>query len=217
MLLHRRAVGQIRPARVNPAEPPLNQSFVEPRWRIAIFKPEELRLLLEQSSDKLRPYFVLGGLCGLRTAESLRLEWSGIDFKRNAITIEADQAKTASRRIVPLCDAAREWLLPLKGTGRVLPYYHIAKEVNRFLAKLNKDRDEKDCFEWRANALRHTYISARVAIVKDAAKVALECGNSPAMIFSNYRELLHDDVAAEWFNVKPVAPAENVVKLKKAG
>ncbi len=194
---------------------------VKSNGAIEIFKPEELRLLLEQSSDKLRPYFVLGGLCGLRTAESLRIDWTEIDFKRNTITVEADKAKTASRRIVPLCDAAREWLLPLKqSSGRVLPYYHVAKEVNRFLLKLNRDDTEKgkaktgsakkEEFVWRQNALRHTYISARMAIVKDAAKVALECGNSPAMIFSNYRELMHDEVAAEWFAIKPV-----VIKLQQ--
>lgn len=190
---------------------------VKSNGAIEIFKPEELRLLLEQSTDKMRPYFVLGGLCGLRTAESLRLEWKEIDFKRNTITIEADKAKTASRRIVPLCDAAKAWLLPLKQTsGRVLPYYHIAKEVDRFLVKLNKDKEKDDWFVWRANGLRHTYISARVAIVKDTVKVALECCNSPAMIFSNYRELMHDDTAAEWFAIMPAKPAENVVAMPKA-
>lgn len=195
---------------------------VKANGAIEIFTPEELRLLLEQSSDKMRPYFVLGGLCGLRTAESLRLEWDEIDFKRNTITIEAAKAKTASRRIVPLCPAARAWLLPLRqDSGRVLPYYHVAKEVDRFLIQLNKTRADDNQFEWRANALRHTYVSARMAILKDAAKVATECGNSPAMIFSNYRELVHDDVAEAWFAVSPApavmpAPAENVVELEKA-
>ncbi len=42
---------------------------------IGIFSHEQLRKLLGKSCDKLRPYLILGGLCGLRTAETLRLDW----------------------------------------------------------------------------------------------------------------------------------------------
>ena len=40
---------------------------------------------------------------------------------------------------------------------------------------------------WPHNGLRHSYISYRLAIVKDAAKVALEAGNSPDIIFKVVR------------------------------
>ena len=36
---------------------------------------------------------------------------------------------------------------------------------------------------WKANALRHSFISYRLAQTKDMAAVALEAGNSPTMIF----------------------------------
>lgn len=183
---------------------------------IAIFSPEQLQTLLGHSCDKLRPYFILGGLCGLRTAETLRLDWRDVDFKRNTVTISAQNAKTASRRIVPLCDAARQWLLPLRReSGKVLNYHHVSKETDRLLAKINKTA--KTQLDWSNNALRHSYISYRVSTVQDVAKVALEAGNSPAMIFKNYRELVTDEAAAAWFNVKPATPAENIVPLGKAG
>ena len=54
-----------------------------------------------------------------------------------------------------------------------------------------------------ANALRHSYASYRLADIKDAARVALEMGNSPTMLFRNYRELVTEKQAAEWFAVLP--------------
>ncbi len=51
--------------------------------------------------------------------------------------------------------------------------------------------------------LRDSFISYRIATVKSADQVALEAGNSPSVIFKNYRELATDDEAAAWFNILP--------------
>lgn len=37
------------------------------------------------------------------------------------------------------------------------------------------------------------------------AKVSLEAGNSPRMVFSNYRELVRAADAEKWFGITPVA------------
>ena len=50
---------------------------------------------------------------------------------------------------------------------------------------------------WKRNGFRHSYISYRVAALKDVPAVALECGNSPQVIFSNYRALATDAEAKE--------------------
>ena len=44
--------------------------------------------------------------------------------------------------------------------------------------------------KWKKNALRHSFISYRVADTQNVAQVALEAGNSPAIIFAHYRELV---------------------------
>jgi len=56
---------------------------------------------------------------------------------------------------------------------------------------------------WPHNGLRHSYISYRLALINDVAKVALEAGNSPAMIFRHYRELVTEDAAKAWFSIAP--------------
>ena len=58
-------------------------------------------------------------------------------------------------------------------------------------------------FAWKHNALRHSFISYRVAETQDAAKVSLEAGNSPQMIFKHYRELVRPDAAKAWFAITP--------------
>ncbi len=58
-------------------------------------------------------------------------------------------------------------------------------------------------FLWKHNALRHSYISYRVAQVQNVAQVALEAGNSPQMIFQHYRELVQPDAAKAWFAIMP--------------
>lgn len=57
--------------------------------------------------------------------------------------------------------------------------------------------------EWKKNALRHSFISYRVAETQDVAKVALEAGNSPQIIFEHYRELVRPKEAAAWCGITP--------------
>jgi hypothetical protein len=66
--------------------------------------------------------------------------------------------------------------------------------------------------KWKDNAPRHSFCSYRLAQIQDAAKVSLEAGNSPQMIFRHYRELVKPSDALKWFAVKPEAPA-NVLTM----
>jgi hypothetical protein len=58
-------------------------------------------------------------------------------------------------------------------------------------------------FTWQDNGLRHSFISYRLAVLHDTARVALEAGNSPDVIFAHYRELVTPEEAKKWFDVKP--------------
>ncbi len=40
-------------------------------------------------------------------------------------------------------------------------------------------------------------------MIKNVAQVALEAGNSPQMVFSNYRELVTPKDAETWFGIVP--------------
>jgi integrase len=185
-----------------------------------IFTPAELRELFASAPASLVPWLVFGGFCGLRSAEILRLDWRDVNLKRRFVEVRADNAKTAQRRLVPLCDAAIAWLLPraqdedrvVIRTGDHGVYYDLTAAVNR----ARRDVRNKKKFSWKRNGLRHSFCSYRLAITQDVAKVAMEAGNSAMMIFKHYRELTTEDEAKEWFGVCPPNQAENVVPLQIA-
>ena len=160
-----------------------------------IFTKEQLVKILRAASEEMIPYLVLGAFAGLRSAEIARLDWSAIDLERRIIQIRAGQAKTASRRITPISENLRQWLLPHVGSGLVIKDRGICRNVTPLAKKCG--------FEWPNNGLRHSYISYRIALVKSAEQVALEAGNSPTIIFKHYRELATEEQAAEWFNIRP--------------
>ncbi len=66
--------------------------------------------------------------------------------------------------------------------------------------------------KWKQNALRHSFISYRLAEIQDVNRVALEASTSPQMIFRHYRELATPEQARTWFSISPVE-AQNVVAM----
>lgn len=174
---------------------------------IQIYTPQELRLLLSHAPEKLLPFFAIGAFSGLRSQEIMRLDWSDIRFEQGFIEVAAAKAKTASRRLAPLLPALAAWLLPLRQkSGHVVGYTRndmLCEARQRFCKSGIKVRNEAFQFTWKPNALRHSYASYRLADIKDAARVALEMGNSPAMLFRNYREIVMEQQAAAWFGVLP--------------
>jgi integrase len=176
---------------------------------IEIFRPEEMARVLAAASDNLIPFLTIGAFAGLRHAEIQRLDWSEVRLEDGFIEVKAGKAKTASRRLVPITDNLRKWLLPHhKPQGPVCLYASMSKQllwIAEDVDKAWKKENPPGSFVWKHNALRHSFISYRVADVKNAAQVALEAGNSPRMIFSNYRELVRPTDAKKWFSIEPKA------------
>src|SRR5262249_27616429 len=71
---------------------------------------------------------------------------------------------------------------------------------------------EKAGIVWKHNALRHSFISYRVALTQNIPQVALEAGNSVKLVNSNYRALVTPDEAKAWFAILPKT-AENIVPM----
>ena len=67
------------------------------------------------------------------------------------------------------------------------------------------------------NGLRHSFCSYRLAITKSAAQVSLEAGNSPKMLFENYRELVTEKAAKEYFGILPEKKGTKGSKVKGKG
>ncbi|MFU8894098.1 MAG: tyrosine-type recombinase/integrase [Luteolibacter sp.] len=160
-----------------------------------IFSPAEMEKLLHHAPPDLVPILAIGAFAGIRMAELQRLDWKAVDLDRKFIEVRAGQAKTASRRVIPISDNLAAWLTPLERKGKIVRTKELQTHVPA-LARVLK-------MEWPRNVLRDSFISYRIAIVQSADQVALEAGNSPSIIFKHYRELTTPEVAEKWFSILP--------------
>ena len=167
---------------------------------IGIYSPEELVKILAHTSEELLPSITIAAFAGLRSAELFRLDWSEIKLDQGHIEVTAEKAKTASRRLVPILPCLSQWLSTCKKTtGRVTPELSNLDNLTRKYSNICG----KAGVASHRNGFRHSFASYRMAAEKSAAQVALEMGNSPAKLFSNYRELVTETNAKAWFNVTP--------------
>ena len=167
---------------------------------IEIFRPDEIVALLEAADKALVPFIVIGGFAGLRSSEILRLDWQDVKFDSDNIIVQKGKVKKRgqSRRIVPMLPNLKAWLtLYAKRTGLVWPF--SKPYLYESLAALTV----KTKVQWKDNALRHSFVSYRVAQIKNIPQVAFECGNSMQRIASNDRELVTEQDAAKWFSITP--------------
>ena len=172
---------------------------------IGILTVAETARLLECAENDTLPYWAIGAFAGLRSAEIERIDWQEIDLEAGLIEVKASKAKTASRRLVQIQPNLGEWLSPYGNhTGKVC----VAGLRKRLEADRNRAGLRKD---WPQNALRHSFGSYHLAQFKDAAALALQMGNSPAIIFKHYRELVKPRDASSYWKITPGTGRENVV------
>ena len=178
---------------------------------IEVFTPTELQKLFDacvapvkergkwRTREDMIPYLAVAAFCGLRAAEIMRLDWSRIHLTgtEKFIEVRAGNAKTASRRTVPIPENCAAWLEPYaKPSGPIIELARADKQLFIYLAG-------NAGVPWKHNGLRHSFISYRLAVVKDVGKVSLEAGNSPTMVFKHYRQLVRESEAEQWFSIMP--------------
>jgi hypothetical protein len=156
----------------------------------------------------LFPYFVLGGLAGMRRAELLRdrnsqsiLEWSDILWDENLISVRDEVAKQTRaadrRRFIPLEPATREWLnLVRQDSGPVVNIWQSThtKLCRELFGKLEIDLPE--------NGLRNSYASYAQTF-RSAGEVAKACGDLESTIKRFYTQLRKPESGRPWFDIRP--------------
>ena len=172
--------------------------------QISTYTADEMQRLIAAADKRILPMIVIGGFAGLRHAEIARLEWQDIDLEEGFIEVKAENAKTDTRRIVPLKPNLKAFLKKLaKKSGKVVSVVNTTKQLLKTASDTADAENEIEALEWKHNALRHTYISARVAESGDVPRVADEAGNSPQVIRTNYLKRMRPAAAAEWFAIEP--------------
>jgi integrase len=155
------------------------------------------------------PYIAIGAFAGLRRAELERLDWQEVDLQSGLIEVAAAKAKSARRRFVRIQSNLAKWLQPhAQLSGNVTPPgYRALLETARTAAGIER---------WPQNALRHSFGSYHLARFNDAAKLALEMGNSPATIFRHYRQLVKPKQAERYWKITPAVAGKKVIQFAAA-
>ncbi|MHB9010272.1 MAG: hypothetical protein ACYDC1_25465, partial [Limisphaerales bacterium] len=102
------------------------------------------------------------------------------------------------RRLVNLEPTTRAWLKVARKLNADLPL--------PLTSRRRYQRELREVFGWRhwpKDVLRHSCASYLLALKRDAQAVALELGNSPAILFKHYRELVTQEQARRFWNLIP--------------
>ncbi len=188
---------------------------------IEIYSPDEVARIISKTDDGMLPFIVIQAFAGLRHAEVARLDWQEIDLDDGFIEVVAAKSKTGERRLVPMHDNLKAWLLKhRKPRGKVCPYTNTTKQLLKIAKATGQAATDVSpkvpAVEWKHNGLRHSFISYRVAETADVSRVADEAGNSVAIIRQHYLRRVKPAEAVRWFAITPPESASGkIIQLAK--
>jgi len=174
-----------------------------------ILTPGQVSAVLSCSKDvDVLAAHAIGFFAGLRVSEINKLDWKDVDFTSGYIHVSAATSKTRSRRLVPLLPNSVKWLKPVaKKAGKITG--------PNFRRRSTAARRDAGIIPWPDNAMRHSFVSYRLADTGNAAQTALESGHDQAVLFRHYRELVRPNAAKKYFSIRPVGK-KKVIDLSEA-
>jgi integrase len=196
----------------NPARD-LERESVKRTGEIEFWTPLEAGTILAAVSREALPALVLAMFAGLRSAEVCRITWRDVNLDAGHVVIAGTEAKTGSRRLAPIPANAIRWLRPLTGPPNARIFAGDSSQLARAISEACRDAVVPRI----ANGARHTAISFKVALTGDVARVALESGNSPAVIHAHYRGLATETDAKEFFAILPMSAASAAPSPEEGG
>lgn len=179
-----------------------------------LFTPNEARRLLWAADPRIVPLMVLEMFCGVRRSEAGRLTWKHLrlDADEPFVELGSDITKKHTRRNPPIPPNAAAWLRLYRG----LPASRIFDMSNSTLDKLQREAAAAAGVEWKDNGMRKSFSTYRLSIVKSAAQVSEEAGNSVPMLRRYYTNVTSPETAREWFQVIPDSGHADVVQFSAA-
>ena len=87
------------------------------RERETYLTSDEARAFIESAEPALRPLLTTALLTGMRRGEMLALRWPAVDFDNGLIIVEAQIAKTARSRSIPMTNNLERELKALRPSG----------------------------------------------------------------------------------------------------
>lgn len=170
---------------------------------VGILKIAEVLALLkatQQHEKKMLPGVVIGLFAGLRRSELCSLDWAEVNLAEGTIEVKGSKAKTRQRRIVHICASLKSWLTSLaKEKGPVT----ISSRDDVFGEHLRELIENAGIMQYPHNGIRHSFGSYHYEFHRNEQLTASEMGNSPAVIFRHYRNLVSPINAKLYLSITP--------------
>jgi len=192
--------------------------------------PSTLRTLLDKAMEagnkEAALYFAFGAFTGMRTSELHRFHWDHCKMPekplaRKRIDLPKWVTKTNRARSLPMQPVLLAWIKTLGGPGDGL-IFRSEKTSVRCIEFARPFMPEKPLDElparkgqktrptkrrgttWWENCMRDSYASYRACTTKSVGTVALELGNSEAMVDRSYFDRMADEEDGKrWFETGP--------------
>jgi integrase len=171
------------------------------------FTPTQLHHLLDAAYRLELPdvllFLALGAYTGARAKEIERLTWGDVwNPQQSHLVLSSSITKTNRRRTIPLLapmtqiiehakQAVHADLLPVDPT-RLLVTKRLRRRLSKVAAAAGVD--------WVDNGLRKGFVSAAVTL-HGTARAASWAGHSESVLESNYKALVSEEDAQDWFSV----------------
>lgn len=174
--------------------------------------PAELAKMWEACPESHRPWLALSAWAGVRGEECYQddpdsrkdvIRWR--DLSAGHLEIRPDVAKTGRRRIVPLRPILAAFLAEERARRAHEPddapvcSGGVPSRVPKGAKIAITTRLGAAVGGWKANALRHSFISYR-AVQIGLSRTALEAGNSEAEARRSYHDAMTEADALAWFD-----------------
>ena len=130
----------------------------ESKGRIRFVTPEEEAVILEKSSDKLKPLFTFLLYTGARVGEALKLTWADFNWTNKVVTFW--DTKSGESRTIPMTLKVLKVLWELQRNGLDGPFSDIKQfTINRTWTSIRDQMNLTYDKEFVPHALRHTCAS----------------------------------------------------------
>ncbi len=213
---------------------------------ISVLSPAEAQEIMRralQMEPRLVPYLAIGIFAGLRPENELgRLDWSKINLASRKIIVEAKNAKTKKKRLVPISDNLAAWLETVPEDERKGQIYYYRRALRRVLGQEQEARAKRraiiearaeqrtgkrkyfgpmpaakpeiEVMRWGQDIMRHTFGSYRQSVIQNINQLCEEMGNTPRIARTHYLDPPDEETAAEFWAITPASVEADAKKGK---
>jgi len=159
--------------------------YKEQQIEMKILDNNEMKQLVEASSDSLKPVIIIALNTGMRKGEILKLRWNDVDFIENYIFVK--ETKSGIPRKVPMNNFVRDTLKDVKRMGDFLFYNTNTKTHIRDIQTSFDTACKRAGFQGsRFHDLRHTAATQMVMAGIDLVTVKEILGHSTIITTMRY-------------------------------